>query len=117
MANPSKQKGSAYETSLLPVLQSFYPGAKRNPLAGLHDVGDFYLPTEKRLVLEAKNRTVMALPAWVKQAQTSARNLNPQAVGVVIHKRKGCALPGRQWVTMELADFLYLINQLSEPAV
>lgn len=110
MSNPSKAKGTQFETSLLELLTSHYKGAGRNPLAGNKDVGDFNLPGEYRFILEAKNRSVMALPAWLKQAATSAKNFHPLAVGVVVHKRKGNAQAQDQYVTMTLGDFLYLVN-------
>lgn len=110
MSNPSKQKGTAFETSLIELLTTYYKGCGRNPLAGNKDVGDFNLPGEYRFILEAKNRSVLALPAWLKQAATSAKNFHPLAVGVVVHKRKGTALAQDQYVTMTLGDFLYLVN-------
>lgn len=111
MANPSRAKGTDFEVSLLDLLRAFYPDAKRNPLSGSNDVGDFNLPGEKRFILEAKNRTVMALPAWLKQAAGAAKRLHEDAVGVVVHKRKGTRNPGDQYVTMTLADFLWLVSR------
>lgn len=105
----ARQKGTAFESSLIPLLREFYPDAKRNPLAGTKDVGDFNLPGEQRYTLEAKNRAVTALPAWLAQARRSAHNLNPDAVGVVVWKRKGTTDPSLQYVAMELSDFLKLV--------
>lgn len=115
MPNPSKAKGTSFEVSLLPEIRQWYPGADRNPLHGTKDVGDFNLPGETRFTLEAKNRQVLALPAWLTQASTSARNFHPEAVGIVVHKRKGVAIPGRQYATLEFADLLRLVNGLSRP--
>lgn len=114
MANPSKAKGTEFEVSLLPLIRTYYPGARRNALAGKNDVGDYYLPGEKRFILEAKNRTVLALPAWLKQARNAAFRHFPTAVGVVVHKRKGTQQPGDQYVTMTFSDFLWLVARPEE---
>jgi hypothetical protein len=110
MANPSRAKGTDFEVSLLELLTTYYPEARRNPLSGSKDVGDFHLPGEKRFILEAKNRTVLALPAWLKQARDAAMRHFPTAVGVVVHKRKGTRLASDQYVTMTFSDFLWLVN-------
>lgn len=104
MSNP---KGTRFETSLLPELQLFYPHAERRARTGAKDKGDFVLPGESRYILEAKNVTRFNLPEWLRQAETEARNAGA-LYGVVVHKRRGTALPGDQWVTMTLRTFLSL---------
>jgi hypothetical protein len=117
-------KGYEFEASLLPLLREFYPPldpndpetfAKRLGKQGHLDKGDFWLPGERRFTLEAKNRAQMELPAWLKQADQSARNFDLNAVGVVVHKRKGTQKPQEQYTTMLLGDFLILTNSLSRP--
>lgn len=116
MTNPSKQKGTDFEVSLLPLLQEFYgPDTDRRPPQGANDKGDFLLPGERRFILEAKNRTQMALGQWLKEADVEAGNFDINAVGVVVHKRKGTRIPAQQFVTMTLGDFLILVNSLSKP--
>lgn len=109
----ARQKGTRFETSLLPELQKWYPGAKRAPLAGINDIGDFILPGEARYALQAKNRKRMVLSEWVDQAGVQAKRLHPSAVGVVVHKRQGTTDPAEQYVTMKFGDFLWLISHPS----
>lgn len=111
MANPSRAKGTAFEVSLLPTVRLWYPDADRNPLHGTKDVGDFNLGPERRFTLEAKCRERMDLPAWLKQAGVSARNLHPDAVGVVVSKRKGVTDPSLQYTHLLFGDFLRLVNR------
>lgn len=113
----SKQraKGTAFETLVVSICKNFKRDAKRNPLAGTKDVGDIHLPGEARFILECKNVKANALPQHIKEAQAEAANLNDYAVGVVVAKRHGSTDPAKQWVHMELGDFLRLVYELSEP--
>ena len=85
----------------------------------MNDVGDIYLPTEGRFILELKNVSRQDLPGWVAEAQCEAINYDKSVVGkssgrcigVVVHKRKGKGDPAQQWVTMELGDFMDLVNE------
>lgn len=103
-----KQKGTAFESSVLPELQKYYPGAERRALSGVHDKGDFILPGAA-FALEAKNHKAMDLAGWIKEAEAEAANLGvPHAV--VVHKRRGKADPREQYVTMTLGSFLDLVQ-------
>lgn len=113
----SKQraKGTDGENLAVDAVRFFRKDAKRNPLAGTKDVGDVYIPRENRFILEVKNCVTQKLPEWIREAQAEAKNLNDFAVGVVVAKRKGTRDPMKQWVHMELGDFLRLVFELSEP--
>ncbi len=63
----------------------------------------------QRLVVECKDRAVLALPEWTDEANTEAGN-DDALVGVVVHKRRGTTDPGRQWVACTLDDLLALIS-------
>lgn len=102
----SKQKGTAFESSLLPLLEEYYPGANRRPLSGNKDKGDFILPGAD-FALEAKNHKTMSLAEWVKEAEIEAQNLGVLH-GVVVHKRRGVTDPRKQYVTLTLGSFLDL---------
>lgn len=104
----SKQKGTAYETSLLPLLSEYYPGAHRRVLSGNKDKGDFVLPGAP-YALEAKNVRAMSLGTWVDEAEVEAKNLGVP-FGVVVHKRRGKTDPAKQFVTMSLEAFLKLTS-------
>lgn len=103
-----KQKGTSFETSLLPCLREYYPGAERRPLSGNKDKGDFILPGAD-FALEAKNVKAMSLGAWIKEAEVEAENLGVP-FGVVVHKRRGTTDPGQQYVTMTLRTFMDMMH-------
>lgn len=105
----SKQKGTSFETSLLPLLQRFFPGAERRALTGAKDKGDFILPGAN-FALEAKNHKAMDLAGWLGEAQVEAVNLGVPH-GVVVHKRRGKTAPEEQYVTLRLEDFLEMITE------
>lgn len=109
MTNRSKQKGTSYESSVLPLLQEYYPGAERRALAGALDKGDFILPGAP-FAAEAKNHKAMSLAEWVKEAEVEAKNLGVP-YGIVIHKRRGTTDPRRQYVTLTLGSFLELTKK------
>ena len=47
--------------------------------------------------------------AWLKQAREQCK---PEETPVVIHKRKGKKSPGEHYVTMELNDFVVILNKI-----
>lgn len=106
----AKQAGTKFETSLVPLLAAFYPGAERRARNGRLDRGDFNLPGENRFILEAKNVVRIALPQWLREARVEAANAGVP-FGAVVHKRHGQSSPSVQYVTMELFDFLRLVNR------
>lgn len=109
MANPSKAKGTDFEVMCLPLLRTVWPEAERRAQQGNNDKGDYHLPGEKRFIIEAKNRTTMALQQWLREAGAEAKNAGVP-YGVVLHKRKGSRQPGEQFVTMTLDTFLGLVG-------
>lgn len=62
-----------------------------------------------RVAVECKDTSAPRLAAWA--AEVDAERVNDEAVaGVVVHKRRGTATPGRQWVSMTLADLVALLT-------
>lgn len=110
-----KDKGTKFETSLLPLLRLWWPDAARSALSGSADVGDFHLPGNSTFIVQAKNRVKMNLPEWTEQARKQAVNKGVP-FGVVVHKRMKCTAPEQQWVTMTFGDFLLMVNMLSAGA-
>ena len=104
----SKQKGTSFETSLLPALRTVYPGAERRALTGNKDKGDFILPGAD-FALEAKNQKALDLSGWIREAETEAENLGVP-FGVVVHKRRGKTDPMEQYVTMTVGTFLAMMK-------
>lgn len=106
----SRQRGTRFETSLLPLLREHYPlGAERRASQGAADKGDYLLVGETRFILEAKNVTRMAIPEWLAEAEAEARRAGVPH-GVVVAKRKGRTLPADQYVHLTLGSFLALVT-------
>ena len=106
----SKAKGTAFESSLLPLIRQYHPYAERRALTGAKDKGDFFLPGLD-VVIEAKNQRTMSLGSWLDEAIVEARNAGVE-YGIVVHKRKGKTDPGEQFATMRFKDLLHLIGYL-----
>ncbi|RZU35978.1 hypothetical protein EV284_3461 [Streptomyces sp. BK022] len=108
MTNRSKQKGTSFESSVLPAIKEKQPLAERRALEGKQDKGDFYIPGEDRFVIEAKNHKEMDLSGWLREATTEAANANVPH-GVVFHKKRGTTDPREQYATMKVGTFLDLV--------
>lgn len=61
------------------------------------------------VAVEVKNTARMDLPAWTREAEIEAGNLDALA-GVVISKRHGVGDPLEQWVHMTVREFLALLT-------
>lgn len=108
----SKQKGTAFETSLLPAFRTVFPDADRMPLQGASDKGDLRLA--KWIALEAKNCARLDLAGWVAEVEAERVNLGA-LVGAVVHKRKGKTDPFEQYATMKVRDLLVLLSLVVVP--
>lgn len=62
-----------------------------------------------RVVIEVKDVRTLALPAWLREAETERGN-DDAAIGVVVHKRRGSNVAADQYVTMTLATFAKLLE-------
>lgn len=77
-------------------------GAKdRGDIAGIRWHG-------QRVVIECKDRAQLALPQWLREAEVERGN-DDAVVGVVVHKRRGIAAPGEQYVTMTVDTLATLL--------
>lgn len=100
------RKGSAFRRLIQSYLEAHGFACE---FRGIGDTGDDITARRYDVVLsvECKNRARMELAAWVDQAVEQA----PLGqVPVVIHKRRGKAHPGDQYVTLTLDDFLALVG-------
>lgn len=93
MANPSKARGTRWESAvrdyLNGVLEYSHPTdwrlVKRQAQEGAKDVGDLHAWP---FILEAKDVKSPAVPTWIRQAEVEAVNAG-FPYGVVIHKVRG----------------------------
>lgn len=107
--NPSKQKGTAWETALVRWFRERLFDAKRIVLHGNKDEGDVEVTGgpvrgDRVVHLEAKNCKALSLAAWVDEAE--AESLNAGVPVVVVAKRKGTTDPGKAYVIMSLNQFV-----------
>ena len=109
MVNPSRQKGTAFETLVVDYLRQHFPYAMRHPLHGTVDLGDVHgVPG---LVVQCKNAKRTELSEWIKSAHEQAANAGV-SYGIVVHKRRGKAHAEEQFVTLTLDDFVAMYGML-----
>ena len=109
----AKQAGTRFERIIADYLRdNLDDRIDRRVKTGAKDCGDVANVRDshnRRIVIEAKNTTRMALAQWIREAHQEARNDNAH-IGVVIHKRHGNANPADQWVTFTLEDLVKLLT-------
>lgn len=97
----NRQKGTSFETAILPWLRAIWPAARRTGSAD-YGGGDFEFTED--FLIEAKNQKELRLGPWMKQAQRAAQR-NGKRFPVVIHKRRTFG-PQGAYVTMSLEDWV-----------
>lgn len=108
MSNPSRQKGTAWESALLPLIRRVWPGANRAPLWGSGDRGDF--TGTGPFCIEAKAHKALDLAGFVDQAVAEAAQAGVRWP-VVFAKRRGKG-PERGYAVMEVRTFLELVAEV-----
>ncbi len=107
MANRSKDKGTAWETSIVGYLREHgVPHAERRALCGGSDRGD--LAGVPGVVCEAKSAAKVELAGWLDEANRERDN-DGADVGLVWFKRRGKASPGAGFVLMDGATLVRLL--------
>jgi hypothetical protein len=106
VANPSKQRGTAFETAVTRWLNdNGHPHAERRALNGNTDRGDIAgIPD---VVIECKNCKTITLSAWADELDVEMRNAGV-AIGAVVIKRRGHGNPGDSYAVMPL----HVLNRL-----
>ena len=110
----AKQKGTTYETQVrIHLNDNGFPNAERQVLHGNKDTGDIKgiaSPTSK-VILQCKNHQTMQLSSWLNDTEEQANNAN--ALGILIHKRKGYGENkfNQQYATMTLETLLKLLKE------
>lgn len=100
-----KQKGTSFESSLVPFLRAVWSNADRLPAAGVKDKGDiggYGMPFN----LECKNYSNYGgkLAGWLDE--TKREEVHAEKPVFLCHKRRGTTNPRKQFVTMELGDLI-----------
>lgn len=110
MSNPSKAKGTAWESALVGYLLGRGLEARRKVQTGRKDEGDIAIQDFPWLVLEAKNEKAIRLAAYVDQANAEATHAGAE-VGVAVVKRRGVASPGSAYAVMDLDTLLKILDR------
>lgn len=108
----AKKAGSSFERLVADYLRDHVDDRiDRRPKTGAKDRGDIggVRTPYGRVVVECKNTSRACLSEWVGEAEIERGN-DDALVGVVVHKRRGRAAAGEQYVTMRLADFAALLS-------
>ena len=121
MANPSKQKGTAFETQCLNYLKNWFTRIYRAALSGGKDVGDLNgvvrAEDGAQVIFQCKNHKAMKLGEWIKATQEQAWNKTAatmnQTIGVLLVKRRGIGDKnmGQTYAVMELHDLSKLLEE------
>lgn len=108
MTNPSKSKGTRFESELVTYLnQNGAPHAERRAPNGNKDRGD--ITGAGPIVWEAKACKTMALSTWVDEMLAECANAGTR-LGAVIHKRRGTHTR-RSYVTLQLDQYCQLLHE------
>ncbi len=108
MSNPSRRKGSAWETAIVDYLRARgWPYVERRALGGNKDRGD--VAGIPGCVIEAKNAKTINLAGWLDEANTERDNDHAD-LGVVWFKRRGRTDPGAAYVLMDGDTFIRLLT-------
>ena len=110
----SKQKGTAFETSIVRYLSGRLGDERimRMPLSGNKDRGDIAgvrTLLGERVAVECKNVARMNLGGWITEVEVERGNADAK-VGVVIHKRSGKGQARDQYVTLTVEDLAVLLG-------
>jgi hypothetical protein len=109
MANPSKARGTAWETAVVRYLHEHgFPNARRKVLTGKLDEGDIDLGSCE-VTIEAKNTQKITLSEFVDEARIEARN-SGGGYGVAVVKRRGKGT-GESYAVMRLEDWTEFVTR------
>ena len=87
MANPSKAKGTAWETACTNWAREHgFPHAERRALAGALDKGDLMIPG---LMIECKAEQRIDLPGYMREVRAQVANCAPGTLGFAWVKARG----------------------------
>jgi hypothetical protein len=118
MANPSKRKGTGWESAKVDWWQAQgFADAHRIALHGAADCGDVFVTKTQRgdVIEECKNTKRLAVPEWLRQSENERDNagawlclLSWKLVGI------GMADPGRHPVTVRADDAAKVLSYIAE---
>ncbi len=107
MTNPSKQRGTAFETAIVNYLEdNGFPFAERRALRGNKDCGD--IAGIPGVVLELKACKRLELAGWCDELEAEIRNAEAQTGAVIVKRTRR---PIREsYVVLPLHRYLNMIR-------
>ena len=114
LSNPSKQKGTKWETECVELVRRVYAKAIRSPAWGAEDRGDLH--DTGPFTIECKAVKSFNLSQFVEEAKVEAKNAGKR-FGVVFLKRPRKST-AQGYAIMEIGDFIDLMEIVEgEPIV
>jgi hypothetical protein len=113
MSNPQKNKGSAYERSIVTYLRECGFTVDRTRAGWTDDRGDIHgvsSPTGRPFTFECKNHRRDNLPGWIAELNVEVLN-SGGSVGAVIHKKHGTTSAEDQYATLPLGMLVQLLKE------
>lgn len=127
MSNPSKQKGTAFETLCLNFLRRIFPRVFRPALQGGGDTGDINgvmtrlvrddPNANRQVIFQCKNAKKWDLSGWLNATRAQAfnnmlKNGGIATLGVLLVKRRGIGAKNMEktYAIMELGDLSKLLT-------
>jgi hypothetical protein len=113
VTNPQKQKGSAYERSIVTFLRERGYSVDRTRAGWTDDRGDvhgIHHPELGPFTIECKNHRAMALAGWLQELDREIA-ANNGTLGAVVHKRKGVADAADQYATLPFGMLVQLLKE------
>ena len=109
MSNPSKRKGTAFESAIVDYLRlNGWPHAERRALAGSQDRGD--IAGVGGVCIESKSVAKIELGRFITETLAEKANAGAR-VGVAWIKRRGKASAGDAYVLMTGEQFVQLLAE------
>jgi predicted lipoprotein len=107
MANPSKRKGTTWESAVVAYLQDHgQPYAERRALTGNADKGD--ITGIPGVMIECKAEKTVTLGAYADEVKVETANAHA-SIGVAVVKRRNRG-PDAAYVVMTLEQFVGMIS-------
>ena len=112
MTSPQKRKGDAFERQVRDwLLADGWPLVARIPAGATQDIGDFLLPADCPMTLDAKAHRTLRLPEWVRRSEEQAQNAG-RVAGFVVCKQFGTSDVGESLVVSNLRQLSALVHRL-----
>jgi hypothetical protein len=111
--NPQKNKGSAYERTIVAFLRQCGFRVDRTRAGWSDDRGDIHGVSNaagKQFVMECKNHRTTNLAGWLSELRTECVNAGTD-VGAVVHKRVGSTEGENQYATLPLGMLVLLLKE------